>query len=408
MLIFIAGGIITYRVMKREIDFEQERFLVERLAEVERYIQRRMPDDTVYRQKLIIIPLKKMSGPTDPVFSDTLVTHSALERIEPHLKLQVNREVNGKAYQIIIFDVIVESDDIVDGVVESLLILYGILIFTTIFFGMIASYFVLKPFRNTLEFIKGFSLKNTLHTPVKVPHSKLPEQQKLNDFLDVMIKKIITDFKSLKEFSENASHAIKTPLAIIQGKLDLMLNDEELTQSQVENLTSIQGTVRRLSKLSDALVLLTKIDNKEFTRQENVDISLKLNQIIDEFSELIDLKSIKLYKKIDNEVKVKSDPTLIEVMLSNLIINAIKYNWEKGEIYIALSQDELIIKNTGNDLVVDSEELFKRFKKSNQSESSMGLGLAIVKKICDFSGFSISYLQKDKQHTITLSLRGAN
>lgn len=404
LAIFIGGGVITYDVMEREIDFEQRRFLVERLIEVEKYIGRRQPGDTVIRSKLIITPIPKIIEPTEPVFSDTLVTHTTLDRIEPHLKLEVNKKVGDRNYNIVLYDVIVESDDIVDGVTESLVTIYLILNATVILIAVIASYFVLKPFRNTLDFIKTFSLKNARLGEIEVPRSGLPEQQKLNAFLEEMIQKIVRDYQSLKEFSENASHELKTPLSIIQGKMDLMMHEEGLSEKQLEHLSSIQTTVKRLTRLSDALVLLTKIDNNEFSRQEKVNLSAILNQIMEEFKELIELKSIDLKVDAEENVEVYSDATLIEVMVSNLLTNAIRYNWKGGNISIRLSKDELVIENTGEELRVDTEELFKRFKKSNQSANSLGLGLAIVKRICDFSDFSINYLQIAKQHTITIRL----
>jgi signal transduction histidine kinase len=404
LVIFFAGGIITYRIMKREVDFEQRRFLVERLAQVESYISRRMPEDTVKRTKLLIVPADSLSTVFEPRFSDTLVVHSTLDRYEPHLKMTTRREIGGKKYDIEIFDLIIESDDIVDGVVESLVITYIILLVSLILIGFSISYVILKPFRNTLDFIRDFSLRDYEEAP-KTPDSKLPEFRKLNSFLQEMVNKTVRDYQSLKEFSENASHELKTPLAIMQGKVDMLMNDESVGEYQLEQLSSIQSTLKRLSRLSDSLVLLTKIDNYEFSRHEKVNMSEVTMQLIEDFSELAGLKSLSLTSNIQKDVYVLSDKTLIEIMISNLIINAIRHNYESGSIEVHLAQNLLNIRNTGATLVGETTDLFDRFKKSNQSDSSLGLGLAIVKKICEFSGFVVKYQQNAEQHEVTISFR---
>jgi len=93
---------------------------------------------------------------------------------------------------------------------------------------------------------------------------------------------------------------------------------------------------------------------------------------------------------------------LIELLLTNLINNAMRHNWENGDLNMKLSPGELTMENTGPQLDIDPNSLFERFKKSNQSSQSMGLGLAIVKKICDLYNYEISYLQSNERHTLRI------
>lgn len=402
LAIFIAGGVITYQVMKREVDFEQRRFLEERLQQVENYISRRMPEDTVRRSKILIVPVDSLEPAFDARFTDTLVVHSTLDRYEPHLKLKARKNIEGRIYYIEIFDLIIESDDIVDGVVESLVITYVILLVSLVVIGFSVSYFILEPFRNTLDFIRKFSLRD-YEVPPKTPGSKLPEFKKLNSFLQEMVNKTVSDYQSLKEFSENASHELRTPIAIIQGKIDMLMNDSQVGEYQMQQLSSIQGTLRRLTRLSDSLVLLTKIDNYEFSRQDKVNITEITIRLIEDFSELAGLKSLTVTSNIQKDVYVLSDETLIEIMISNLLINAIRHNYQSGKIEVHLAQNLLNIRNTGEKLTGDAADLFDRFKKSNQSQSSLGLGLSIVKKVCEYSGFVVKYQQNDEQHEVTVS-----
>ncbi len=398
MVVFLVGGVISFRAMKREVDLEQQRFLIERLNRWEEYLSVRQPTDTLQRNQLIVIPLEGQH-PERQEFSDTLVMHSQLQRLEPHLKLKAIRTINNKSFEITLYGVIIESDDIVDAVTISLTKTYLILLALILPLGAVASYYILRPFKATLEVIKNFSLKNP---NTKFPKSRVSEFKKLNAFLENMTDKIGKDYQSLKEFSENASHELQTPLGIVQSKIEVLMDSDTLTEDQVNQLSQIENTLKRLSNLSHSLSMLTKIENQEFSNLSEIDLSRTLENMLDQFSELRELKSIKLQKEVTEHVKVKADQVLIELLITNLINNAIRHNHEGGEISISLSTSELRIANSGKDLNFDPNLLFERFRKSNQSDQSIGLGLAIVKTICELYGFHLSYEQANEKHRLAI------
>lgn len=403
LIVFVIGGVISFNIMMREVNSEQERFLMERLDRVTRMIERRKPKDTVRMNKVMVTILPEILE-DDVLFSDTLVMHNQLERIEPHLKLEAIRTVEGKSYHIVIFDVIIEPDDIKEGLVESLVTMYLILLGAVLIIGFVASYYMLKPFNQTLDAIKKFSLTESDRN-LSFPDSNVREIKRLNLFLTEMTEKVRSDYQMLKEFSENASHELQTPIAIIQGKLDVLLDSEKVTEEQVEQISSAQNTLRRLSNLSHSLSLLTKIENQEFANRSTINLSEKLEEVLGEFSELIALKSIALKAVIEKGVFVEVDSVLIELLITNLVNNAIRHNWESGEIRVNLTNESLSVINSGKDLAMNPSELFSRFKKSNQSSGTLGLGLAIVKKICDHYQFQIAYTQADEEHQLKISLK---
>lgn len=405
LVVFAIGGLISFRIMMREVNIEQQRFLSERLKRVGKMIERRQPQDSLKLNKLIIVPLDEI---TDDMlaFSDTLVIHSQLDRIEPHLKLDAIRTIAGKSYAITIFDVIVEPDDIKEGLVESLVTMYLILFGAVVLIGWIASYYLLKPFNKTLAIIQSFSLTEPDQKSI-FPKSSIQEFKRLNQFLEEMTDKVLRDYQLLKEFSENASHELQTPISIIQGKLDVVMDSDDLSEEMTKQIAAAQSMLKRLSNLSNSLSLLTKIENKEFDNRTKVDLSKKVKDSLEEFKELIELKSISISSQIESNVEVIVDSTLIDLLLTNLMNNAIRHNWENGTIHVTLSSTFLEISNSGADLVEDPSSLFERFKKSNQSTSSMGLGLAIVKKICEHYNYKISYNQQNKQHQLTVTI-GSN
>lgn len=399
---FIIGYMITYQVIKREIDFEQRRFLRERLSSVEKMIERRGLNRKFERDKILIIPLDSGLIPADTsyIYSDTLVMHQSLQRIEPHIKMEAKKKIGDRYYYISLYDLIIEEDDIEDGVQESLIKLYILLIVVVLLLAAIASYFLLKPFNRTLNKIKALNIRES--EPVKFEPTSTSEFSKLNAFLSEMTRKMKKDYRALKEFTENASHEMQTPIAVATGKLELLLLGEKLDDEQIALVNSAQDSIRRLSKLGNALALLTKIDNREFQNIEEVDLSSLMEQLTFDFKELLELKNINIKKSIAENVHIKMDATLAAVMCTNLLQNAIRHNYVGGKISVSLDQGKLIIQNTGKDILIDPEQLFARFKKDQENKESLGLGLAIVKKICEINDFYVKYTFRDQKHTFSI------
>lgn len=399
-VVFIIGGSISYRVMMREVEYEQRRFLQERLERMEKVVEEREPVDTIQWNKLMVIPLTNFQ-PEKRVYSDTMVMHSQLDRMESHLRLDAIKNVNERSYLISLYDVIIEEDDIREGIIESLVTMYLILLAAVLIIGFGAAYYILRPFNLTLAQIQKFSLHDP-NQKIVFPKSKVAEFKRLNKFLTEMTHKVQSDYQSLKEFSENASHEFQTPIAIVQSKLEVLLNDENLSEDQIDQISYVQNAIRRLSNLSNSLAMLTKIDNEEFGNVAEVNISDVLVNLLEEFKELFELKRIERQTEIEEGLAIQADKVLIELLLTNLINNAIRHNWEEGRIIVSLQKKGLTISNTGPQLSIDPEDLFRRFKKSNQSSQSLGLGLAIVKRICRVYKYEIRYSYSNDLHTIQI------
>ena len=401
LAVFVVGGVITYQILKREISLEQERFLQERLTYVERMVERRQPDSTLVRDKILVQPLKNATAETPIFFSDTVVMHSTLERMEPHTKLEVVRSIGGRFYKISLFDVIVEQDDIVDSVRESMIKTYLLLTGAVLLLGVFAGLFLFRPFNQTLNLIRNFDLDRS--KPISQAKSGTEEFDKLNQFLEEMTSKVQTDYRALKEFSENASHEMQTPLSNAIGKLELLLDNPQLGPDESKKVLGALESLRQLSKMGQSLGLLTKIDNREFENRQTLDFSASVSQALDNFQELIDLKSISLEKNIKPEVKVKMDPNLATILINNLVSNAIRHNQEHGKIRTKVDQSGFIICNTGNPLTEIPSSMFGRFKKDASRNDGMGLGLSIVKKICEVSGFKVNYLYELDEHRLEIA-----
>lgn len=261
-----------------------------------------------------------------------------------------------------------------------------------------------QPFNNTIEQLKQFNLLGK--NEIELHKTNVDEFTDLNSAAFLMTQKVNADYELLKSFTENASHEIQTPLAIIKTKLELLSQSENLSEPQINAIQSLNAATTRLSKLNQSLLLLTKIENRQFVTTEQVNISAILLSYLDNFEELAETKNISIKKNIGKDLLVEMNESLAEILISNLIINAIKHNHKEGSIEIDIEGNTLSISNTGNVPTNGTSEYFERFKKDSASNDSLGLGLSIVKKICETYGFLVSYKYESERHIVSIQFTG--
>jgi len=325
-----------------------------------------------------------------------------LQQMESNLKLVAYRNVEGSAYRITTYGALVESDDITEAVIQILLWILGLQVIGAVGVGFIVSNRLFKPFRKTLDRIKNFSLQDK--EPITAEETSVAEFDDLNNFVEQMTSKAISDYKNLKEFAENASHELQTPLSIMKGKLEL-LTETDLSAEQYQFVEDSQRSIKKLSRLSESLALLTKIENHEFTDKEEVNLSELIKESTQSFDEFITLNGLTVETDVKDNVLVQMHPVLADILWTNLFQNAIKHNIKEGNIDISLNNQHLRISNTGDPLSSTPEELFRRFKKDNVDSNSIGLGLAIIKRIADQYHYTISYTFEDGWHTVMIDFQ---
>ncbi len=233
-------------------------------------------------------------------------------------------------------------------------------------------------------------------------NSEIDELNKLTDVFKKMTHKISNDYKEQKEYTENVSHEIQTPLAIISAKADELLQSENLKKTELEQLEIIMNTTTRLAKINQALILLTKIDNRFYTNEESIPLLKLINEKLNFFKDLLSEKKVKVKLDIDSTYTLLMNSYLADTLFLNLIKNAIMHNVVNGEIIIKLDSSTLSIINTGQKLNITGD-IFKRFIRSDNKDS-LGIGLSIVKKICGYYLIPISYTF-NKDHEFTLILK---
>jgi signal transduction histidine kinase len=195
---------------------------------------------------------------------------------------------------------------------------------------------------------------------------------------------------------------MQTPLAIINSKLDLMIQDQGLGEKHLRQLQAMYDAVGRLSKLNQSLLLLTKIENNQFAHADPVALAPLIEEKMVQFEDLIRTRNLTVHTLLDNG-KPRMNAYLADILLNNLLINAIRHNREGGQLDIRLQEDLLLISNTGPAFLFDPTTIFDRFTKGSHSDGT-GLGLAIVKQICDNYGFPLLYSYSDNIHSIRIGL----
>ncbi|MBX2842955.1 MAG: HAMP domain-containing histidine kinase [Flammeovirgaceae bacterium] len=403
LAVFGIGIWITFSVIKKDVDLETDRYLWEKEKDIAEAISRGVSTSDINNEKINVIILTGNNlAEEKPYFSDTLVQHRILKRDEPHRRLNAIEKINDNFYQITLYDVILETDDIYESSVYSLSMIFLLLALVLVLSSFLISQKLLKPFENTLDIIKKFKLQDK--EPLNLPYTNIKEFSDLNNFITEMTRKVYKDYINLKEFSENASHEMQTPLAIAKGKMELLLESPNLNDEQLQLIGSTHQAISKLSKLGQSLSLLTKIENKEFSNLQEINLTQIIENLIFNFKELIELKGINLKSELAENVYVKMDQNLLDMLLTNILQNAIRHNFENGEIKIDLTESELVISNSGKPLKIEPEKLFERFRKDNQSQESIGLGLSIVRKICDVSQIMVKYTYVKEFHIVTLGL----
>jgi len=279
------------------------------------------------------------------------------------------------------------------------LLFFALLVIGFIFLNRRIAKQIWQPFRNTLKKLKSFDL--TTQRAVSFDKTNIEEFEELNQSLQKLIDKNISVYSQQKTFIENASHELQTPLAVLKSKLDLLLQNKNITSEQAELLTAIDLPLSRITRINKNLLLLAKIENKQFAEVENIELTEVINETLELLSDYTTLKQISVDENFSEKLFLSCNKTLLEILVNNLLINAIVHNTEQGKIQISFSNKTLTISNTGK-TALSNEKLFERFTISSSETANSGLGLAIVKEICNRYNWHIHYTFENNLHSFSV------
>lgn len=287
-----------------------------------------------------------------------------------------------------------------DNMIQSIASITFITILLIMIASLVINRFVLKrlwqPFYESLAAMRHFELGKNKQPDF--PDTKIEEFTTMNETLRLATGKAAADYQHLKEFTENASHELQTPLAIITSKMDVLIQDDQLSEQQSKAVQDAYSAIQRMARLNHALLLLTKIDNGQFAETTGIDMRQKVKDKIAQFEEMIAAKQLVLTSSLDETADIEMNPVLADILLNNLFSNAIKYNKPGGQVDIIVEPGTLEISNTSNSPELDKDRLFRRFTSAGKVKDGVGLGLAIVRQVAEVSGLKADYTYEHGRH----------
>lgn len=296
------------------------------------------------------------------------------------------------------------------GQEDTYLILGAVTLLTIFFFMLLLGGFVWlnrkvsgliwQPFYKTLSIIKSFDLNARRN--ISFPKTDILEFAELNQGLDKLITGSIDAYNQQKEFADNASHELQTPMAIIQSKLEMLQQSSTLTNDQYTLIEQSLQALARVNRVNKNLLLLTRIENSQFMDQELLSLSDLLTELLSLSLNFAENKMISLRSDIERGFEVKANRGLVEIMLNNLLTNAIRHGIPGSSIAVILGESRLVIRNSGSE-PLQQEQLFRRFAAASSQAPSTGLGLAIVKQISERYGWKVGYDFINDEHVFSLS-----
>lgn len=346
------------------------------------------------------VKIEKYKG----IVKDTLFDYSLYDSLnkdnEPFRVLQSPIKIENKPYTFSARMNMLGKENLTISTASLFILILLLLILGFFIITKIISKTIWQPFYVALDKIEKFEIDK--NTDTELIKSSTEEFERLNNAIESLIEKNTLIYKSQKEFIENAAHELQTPIAIFKGKLETLLQRDDITEEQSEILEKLNETTTRLNRLNKNLLLLSKIESKQYNIPEELNLKEVIEKQLDFFKEQALAKNIKVNTYLSDNVILKTNAFLTEILVSNLFLNAINHNIKNGEINVKLNSDSLLFSNTGITSSLQTDKLFERFSKINPSSKGNGLGLSIIKKIIENNGWTINYDFKNDIHSFKI------
>lgn len=346
-----------------------------------------------------INPVQVVEIKADSVYETIRPNKYAHEMMERFRGRSTYFYIQGKPYHLLVETNVEETHQTVIAIALVTALFFSLLVLGFIILNRRIAVKIWQPFRDTLNQLKTFDLNS--QQPIQLTASDIEEFEELNEVLSKLIDNNIAVYNQQKQFTENASHELQTPLAILKSKIDLLLQDQSLKQKQLEQITALNIPLARVSRINKNLLLLAKIENHQYTEEETIDLNEVLNENIEILNDYAANKEISLENHIKEPAMIQGNRQLLEIMLTNLLVNAIRHNTENGSIGINYQSDVFKIYNSGTS-PLNQDTLFKRFGTAYTQSPNSGLGLSIVKEICNRHNWQITYAFENKQHFFSI------
>ena len=335
-------------------------------------------------------------------YRDSMVYISEKKETEPaRILTTLFKDKEGTYFEVAVYTPTIEKKDLRQAIFQLLVGLFVSWLVAILLINIWVFRRSMRPFYRLVDWLdhsrlgkKNVPLENPTHTT---------EFRKLNEAVMRYATHSEEVFEQQKQFIGNASHELQTPLAICQNRLEMLMEDETLSEPQMEEILKTYQTLEYVSKLNKSLLLLSKIDNSQFVETSEVCINEVLHRYVDDYCEVYDYRGIRLTVEEKGEFRIRMNETLAVVLVTNLLKNAFVHNIDKGEIRILITSSGIRFGNTGSGEPLDGKRIFERFYQGKKKEGSTGLGLAIVDAVCRQYQLRVSYSAVDGMHCFEVS-----
>lgn len=331
-------------------------------------------------------------------FKDTNVFIKTRNETEPCKRLILAfYDTKDNYYKLTIYTPTVEKAEL-KGRILFLVCLIVIVLITSVITIYLSVYKkTLKPLYTLLNWHRKYQLgKNNQEFPEC--KSNINELKELFTATKLSTQRAEETYKQQKLFLGHASHEIQTPLAVSITQLESILEDESLNEEQMNKIFTSISTLRKMTKMNKSLLLLSKIENDQFNNIETININNIIKEKIDIFKETFSQKEIKVSLIEKENLEIKIDNILCEMMINNILKNAFVHNIYGGEVKIEINENSISFSNSGKSHALNKNMIFNYFYKESNEQNSSGLGLVLTKSICKKNNLSIDYEFDNKKH----------
>lgn len=336
------------------------------------------------------------------IYKDSMVYIREKKETEPaRILTTIFKDRNDRYHELSVYTPTIEKADLKSSILYLLIVLLVSLLIVVLLIYVWVFRYSMRPFYRLLEWLDRYRL-GARNVPLDNP-TKTTEFQKMNEAVNRFASHSEEVFEQQKLFIGNASHEIQTPLAVCMNRLEMLLEDETLTEEQVKEIVKTYQTLEYVTKLNKSLLLLSKIDNSQFVEEKMIDFNELVNRYLEDYQDVFLYKSINVKVTGTGIFKVRMNEVLATILVTNLLKNAFIHNVMGGSIHVAMNSGYISFRNTCEDGPLDEKNIFKRFYQGHKKEGSTGLGLALVDAVCRHSRLNIGYMYVDGWHEFKLS-----
>ena len=337
----------------------------------------------------------------DIIYKDSMVYIPEKDETEPaRILTTIFKDDGEKFFELTVATPSIEKEDLKDAMAGWIIFLYIALLLTIIVINVWVFYRNMRPLYVLLHWLDKYRI-GKVNEPLQ-NNTRVSEFRKLNEAAVRYAERSEQMFEQQKQFIGNASHEMQTPLAICRNRLEMLMEDENLSESQLEELMKTHQTLEHITKLNKSLLLLSKIENGQFTDTAQVEVNKLLRQYLKDYKEVYQYREIITSVEEEGIFYLTINETLAVVLLTNLLKNAFVHNMDGGRIRIVITPHSVMFCNTGAAQPLDARRIFERFYQGKKKEGSTGLGLAIADTICKMQALRLCYEYKSGEHCFTL------